>query len=219
MDGLRNLFDTLIEYHWSSIEMGEFTVLNACEDPLSVLVAIVLSQNTNDVNSTRAYRSLAQRVGCPMKPESILEMSVEELAEVIRVSGMHHIKARTIVNLVKSVSVEELVKLDPLELRSRLLAIRGIGYKTADVFLLMYRKFPVFPIDTHIRRVLTRYGVVRRGDSYEAIRRTVENYLPEDPDYLTRAHLSLIKHGRAVCRARKPLCEMCPVSSWCAKIV
>lgn len=189
-----------------------------CGDPLSVLVAVILSQNTNDVNSTRAFRSLIQKTGCPLKPEAILSMDAGKLAETIKVSGMQHTKAKTIISLVKSVSTEELEESNPLELRAKLLRVPGIGYKTADVFLLMYRRFPVFPIDTHIRRVLVRYGAVGPKDDYETIRTTVEAATPRDVDYLIRSHLSLIKHGRTTCGARKPLCDECPVSSSCAKV-
>lgn len=214
---LRHLFDTVIERYWSSIDLGEFAVLRARGDPFSVLVAVVLSQNTSDVNATRAYESLVRRVGRPVRPEALLEIGVEGIAEAVRVSGMQRIKARTIVGLARSVSVRELEELDPLELRSRLLSVPGVGYKTADVFLLMYRRYPVFPMDTHIRRVLTRYGVARPGEDYEAVRRTVEALLPRDPDYLLKAHLSLIEHGRTVCKARRPRCSECPVSDGCAK--
>ncbi|MEM4665374.1 MAG: hypothetical protein QW271_06485 [Sulfolobales archaeon] len=178
-----------------------------------------MSQNTNDTNSTRAYESLVRKVGCPLKPAALLKLGVDGIAEAIRVSGMQYVKAETIINLVNSISVEELVELDPAELRAKLLSVRGIGYKTADVFLLMYRKYPVFPIDTHIRRVLIRYGAVKPGDSYEHIRSVVESSLPRDPEYLVKAHLSLIKHGRTVCRARKPDCQRCPVSEYCAKVI
>lgn len=214
---LRRLFDAVIERYWSSLDLGEFTVFNASGDPLSLLVAVVLSQNTNDANSTRAYASLIRVVGYPIRPEAILEVGLEGVADAIRVSGMQYVKAKTIVNLVRSVTVDELDRLEPQELRRRLLSVPGIGYKTADVFLLMYRRFPVFPIDTHIRRVLTRYGVVDPGDDYETVRSTVEARLPRDPDYIMKAHLCLIKHGRAVCRARRPGCRNCLVSEHCAK--
>lgn len=182
-----------------------------------MLVAVILSQNTNDANSTRAYASLIKRVGYPIRPEVILEVGLEGVADAIRVSGMQYVKARAILNLVRSVTVDELDGLEPLELRRKLLSVPGIGYKTADVFLLMYRRFPVFPIDTHIRRVLTRYGAVDPRDDYETMRSTVEAHLPRDPDYMMKAHLCLIKHGRTVCKARRPDCQRCLVSEHCAK--
>jgi len=216
---LRYLFDKVVEYYWSSIDLGEFTVFNTRGDPLSVLIAVILSQNTSDTNSTRAYESLVRRAGYPIKPTALLELGVNGIADAIRVSGMQYIKAKTIVNLVNSVSVDELEKLDPKELRVKLLSVEGIGYKTADVFLLMYRKFPVFPIDTHIRRVLIRYGAANPRDSYESMRSLAEASMPRDPEYLLKAHLSLIKHGRTMCRARKPDCVRCPVSEHCAKVL
>ncbi|MEM1911478.1 MAG: hypothetical protein QW780_04160 [Sulfolobales archaeon] len=178
-----------------------------------------MSQNTSDVNSTRAYESLVGKAGYPLRPDALLKLGVSGIAEAIRVSGMQYIKAKTIINLVNSIRVKELVELDPMELRAKLLSVRGIGYKTADVFLLIYRKYPVFPIDTHIRRVLIRYGAVKPGDSYERARSVVESVLPRDPEYLVKAHLSLIKHGRTICRARKPDCQRCLVSEYCAKAI
>ncbi len=216
---VRHLFDTVIERYWSGIDLSEFTVLRARGDPLSVLVAVVLSQNTSDVNSTRAYESLARRTGLPMRPEVILELGVEGVAEAVRVSGMQYVKAGTIVRLAQSVNPRELEELDPPLLRTRLLSVPGVGYKTADVFLLMYRRYPVFPMDTHIRRTLVRYGIAKRGEGYEAVRLRVEAHLPRDPDYLLRAHLSLIEHGRTVCKARRPRCSECPVSEGCARVL
>lgn len=216
--GLRYLVDTVIEYYRGSLDIREFTIFNAHSDPVSVLIAVILSQNTNDLNSTRAYRTLVERVGYPLRPEVLLSIGLNDLADMIRISGMQYVKAKTILNLVRSITSKELAELDPEELRKRLLKIPGIGYKTADVFLLMFRRYPVFPIDTHIRRILIRYGAVSPRDSYETMRKRVEKDLPKDPDYLLRAHLSLIKHGRTICRARVFKCGECPVVKYCAKV-
>lgn len=215
---VRQLVESVIEFHIGELKLEEFAVFNTRGDPLSVIVATILSQNTNDKNAVRAYKTLAEVVGTPLKPEALLALGVEGIARAIRVSGMHQVKARAIVNLANSVTIQELEELEPMSLRSKLLSVPGIGYKTADVFLLMYRRYPIFPIDTHIRRILVRYGVVRPGDSYERIRLTVEEELPRDPEYLMKAHLSLIRHGRTVCKALRPRCGDCPVASTCLRV-
>ena len=214
---VRYLCDRAIEYYWNRMDLQDFTALRAPADPYYILIATVLSQNTSDVNSTRALANLIDIVGVPIDVGKVLEMGVERLAELIRVSGLHYAKARTIVQLLRSLSREELEYEEPESLRVKLLSVSGIGYKTADVFLLMYRKHPVFPMDTHIRRVLHRYGAVDRRESYEKARKRVEEELPREADYLLRAHLSLIQHGRSTCKARKPLCSTCIVASECPK--
>lgn len=218
MGRIRQLVESVIEYHVDKLKLEEFAIFNIQKDPLSVIVATILSQNTNDKNAIRAYKALAEVVGTPLKPGALLALGVEGIARAIRVSGMHQIKARTIINLVSSVTTQELEELEPMSLRSKLLEVPGIGYKTADVFLLMYRKYPIFPVDTHIRRVLARYGVVRPWDSYERIRLAVEGELPRDPEYLMKAHLSLIRHGRTVCKALRPRCGDCLVASTCLRV-
>jgi len=214
---VRYLCDRAIEYYWGRVNPEDFTVFRAPADPYYILVATVLSQNTSDVNSTRALARLIEVVGIPIDVGKVLEMGVEKLAELIRVSGLHYAKARTIVQLLRFLSREELEHEEPELLRAKLLKVPGIGYKTVDVFLLMYRRYPVFPMDTHIRRVLHRYGVVDRRESYEKARRLVEEELPREADYLLKAHLSLIQHGRSTCKARKPLCGTCIVTLECSK--
>jgi len=210
--------EPIIRFHINELKLDEFTVFSAHRDPLSVIVATILSQNTNDKNATKAYRALAEAVGTPLRPEALLALGVEGIARTIRASGMQYIKARAIVSLVSSITIQELEMLEPESLRSRLLEVPGVGYKTADVFLLMYRRYPVFPVDTHIRRILVRYGAVGSRDNYERMRLTVERDLPRDPEYLLKAHLSLIRHGRTVCKALKPRCGNCPVASTCPRV-
>jgi endonuclease-3 len=214
---VRYLCDRVIEYYWSRVNPRDFIALVAPRDPYYILIATILSQNTSDVNSSRALARLIEVVGVPVDVGRVLELGVEGLAELIRVSGLHYAKARTIIQLLRSLSREELEHDEPELLRAKLLKIPGIGYKTADVFLLMYRKYPVFPMDTHIRRVLHRYGAVDRREDYERARRRVEEELPREADYLLKAHLSLIQHGRSTCKARKPLCGTCVVNPECPK--
>jgi endonuclease-3 len=214
---VRYLCDRVIEYYWSRINPQNFTALTAPRDPYYILIATILSQNTSDVNSSRALARLIEVVGVPVDVGKILELGVERLAELIRVSGLHYAKARTILQLLRSLSRDELEYDEPELLRTKLLKIPGIGYKTADVFLLMYRNHPIFPIDTHIRRVLHRYGTVDLRENYERARRRVEEELPREANYLLKAHLSLIQHGRSTCKARKPLCNTCIVNPECLK--
>jgi endonuclease-3 len=157
------------------------------------------------------------RVGPDLNPDKLRKLHVEEIANLIRPSGMHRIKSKTILNVLSALDDDALMNKEPSELRNILLGIPGIGPKTTDVFLLMHRGYPTFPIDTHIRRILIRLGIVSKNWRYDQIRDVVMKILPEDK-YLN-AHLLLIHHGRKYCKAIKPLCEECPIRKLCPRLV
>lgn len=213
--------ETLVSVYYPNIRLGDFPsyklVRNGAVHPIGVLVSIILSQNTSDRNAGAALRRLKERVGEYLDPVKLGEVSVEELEEIIRPSGMQRQKSRTILNVLKEFrdDPDALMREDPEKLRERLLRIDGVGPKTADVFLLFVRGYPTFPMDTHIRRFLERMGVGRRSEPYERLREKVLQLLPRDPKFLLAAHLAIIMHGRKVCRARRPLCYKCVINSLC----
>ena len=212
---------TLISVYYPNIRLDDFPsyklVRNGGIHPIGILVSIILSQNTSDRNASIALRRLKERVGEFLDPAKLRGVSVEELEEIIRPSGMQRQKSRAIVNVLKEFrsDPDALMREDPERLRERLLRIGGIGPKTADVFLLFVRGYPTFPMDTHIRRFLERMGIGRRSEPYERLRGRVLQLLPRDPEFLLAAHLAIIMHGRKVCRARNPLCHECVINSMC----
>jgi len=184
--------------------------------PLESLIGIILSQNSTDKNAWKALENLLNYYGGRITAEKIGSTDLRVLESLIRPAGIYRSKARTIKNLVSTLSEEELVGLDVNELRERLSSIRGIGPKTVDVFLASVRGVPTFPIDTHIRRILYRLGVIsKRTESYDKIRSLVVSQVP--PDKLLATHYVLILHGRTVCKARNPRCSECPVEDLCEK--
>lgn len=184
--------------------------------PLESLIGIILSQNSTDKNAWKALENLLNYYGGRVTAEKIGSTDLRVLESLIRPAGIYRSKARTIKNLVSTLSEEELVGLDVNELRERLSSIRGIGPKTVDVFLASVRGVPTFPIDTHIRRILYRLGVIsKRTESYDKIRSLVVSQVP--PDKLLATHYVLILHGRTVCKARNPRCSECPVEDLCEK--
>jgi len=91
----------------------------------------------------------------------------------------------------------------------------GSGKKTAGIVLLFSLDKPYFPVDTHIRRVLSRIGLIEKGKDPH---RVMNGVLPKDPDLMRGLHLHLIRLGRTVCRPRRPDCPACPLSSGCPVI-
>ncbi len=182
------------------------------------LVLTILNQNTSDVLADKALRNLWTRFGRPLIPEVLANCDLNELADLIRVSGMYRRKAGTIVSLARSLlsmGGEDYLKIAPVsEIVNLLRSVKGLGEKSIDVFLLFKRDYPTFPIDTHIRRVCSRLGL-SESSSYLRLREYFVRQLGPDVSLLRLAHLVLIHHGRAVCRASSPKCDSCPINVQC----
>ena len=189
------------------------------KDLFEFIIGVLLSQNTSDKNAIRAYNNLLSNLGS-VTPEKILMKKPEEIALLIKPAGTHFQRAKRIIELAKIFSDNEFVsklvnriKNSTVEEgRKILMSLPGVGEKTADIVLLMYFGKPVFPVDTHIRRVTKRLGYVKKNN-YETISRWWMSQL-EPRDYLI-AHLLLITHGRKTFKARKPKCRECPIKDLC----
>ncbi len=188
------------------------------QEPLSLLVRTILSQNTTDRNRDRAFASLCNRWA---SWEDVLSAPVGELAEAIKGAGLHQQRAQRIHAVLQRISDEQgslqldfLGKLVPADAEAWLLTLPGVGKKTAYIVLSMGFSLPRFPVDTHIQRVATRLGVVsERADPHE----TLAPLVP--PRREIPLHLNLIRLGREVCRARRPQCADCPLPDLCPLVL
>jgi len=218
---LREIIKKLLEFYNFNPKPEDFLAIKAVKEgmhPFGILVSIILTQNTSDKNALKAFDNLRRYISPDLNPASFKDIKTKELAKLIKPSGMQLIKAKTIKNLLRALDLKELnslLELDPETLKEKLKAVKGIGPKTTDVFLLMTRKYPTFPIDTHIRRVLARLGCISEKESYYSIRKKVINQLGKDPILLYKAHIILIIHGRTLCTARSPKCNTCPLKQLC----
>lgn len=188
-------------------------------DPFKNLVIGILSQNTSDRNSTRAYINLKRKF--KIEPEELAKAKESEISRAIKVGGMYKIKARRIKELTKVLmekfkgDLREITKLPPKEARKILTSLPGIGEKTADVFLAYCMKESTIPVDTNIARVAKRIGLVKREAGYKEIQKALKNIFSKNERI--RGHELLIRLGRDFCKAKNPLCEGCPISSICKK--
>ena len=187
-------------------------------DPVASLVLTILSQNTNDVNRDRAFEQLLARFPTW---EAVRDAGLEELVEAIRPAGLAPTKGPRIQGALQRVTAERgEISLDfladlPLEkARAWLLAIPGVGPKTAAIVLLFALGRPAFPVDTHVHRVTRRLGLIPEKTSREKAHLLLEQLVP--PEIYYPFHLNLIEHGRAVCHARNPECARCTLRDHCA---
>lgn len=188
------------------------------QDPLSELIQTVLSQNTADVNSDRAFASLMERFAGDW--EAVRAAPTTEVADAIRIGGLAEIKSARIKAILGEIAARvgalDLMFLHhvPLEEgRTFLRSLGGVGPKTAACVLLFACGKPALPVDTHVHRVSQRLGLVPTKATAEQSHALLEAMIP--PPLVYTFHMNLIRHGRRVCKAQRPLCAECAVVDLC----
>jgi endonuclease-3 len=186
-------------------------------DPLSELIMTILSQNTSDHNSRRAFDSLLTRFG---SWEAVAEGSVEAIAEAIKLGGLAQVKAPRIKQILEqiqeqrgSLDLKFLKKMPVAEAKIWLRSLPGVGPKTAACVLLFSLGKPVLPVDTHILRVAKRLGLIDSRVSAEKAHEILGDMVPAK--YVYQFHINMIEHGRRVCKAQRPRCQECVLLKVC----
>ncbi len=186
-------------------------------DPFETLIVTIISQNTADRNTARAFENLSKQF--EVTPQALSKAETSKLEDCLHVAGLYKSKAKTIQTVSKIIlekfqgSLKPVLSLPLEEARKTLTELPGVGPKTADVVLLFSANQPIIPVDTHVNRVSKRLGLAPANGGYEDVRLSLQS-LFDPKDYLA-VHLLLIEHGRKYCKARRPLCPECPVNAYC----
>jgi len=185
--------------------------------PLDGLVATLLSQNTNDRNSERAFYEMREKYP---SWEMVEEASYESLVDSIRIAGLAPTKAARIKEILAQVkkdfgqfSLDHLRDWNPPSAREYLENLPGIGPKTAGCVLAFELGMPSFPVDTHVARITKRLGWFLPSRNPVEIQQEMEKMVP--PERQAGGHLNFILHGRNTCHARKPSCNACALADIC----
>lgn len=186
--------------------------------PVDELVLTILSQNTADTNSFRAFTAL--RAAYPSW-DAVLAAPTDELEDVIRPGGLAPTKSKRIQHVLAEVHAATGGSWDlgflgswPLEeARAWLTSLPGIGRKTASIVLLFNFGRPAMPVDTHVHRVAWRLGMIAPNTPLDRAHDLLEEVLT--PDEMYPFHVELIRHGRDTCRAPRPICGLCPLTDIC----
>ncbi len=185
--------------------------------PVDELVSTILSQNTTDTNRDRAFFALKDRY-----PEWQMVIDAPESAviETVRSAGLANQKGPRIqaaLQVIKNehgeISLDFLADLALNDARNWLVNLNGVGPKTAAIVLLFSFNRPAFPVDTHVYRLSSRLGLIDDKLSVEKAHEVLEKII--EPASYYAFHLNLIRHGREVCSARNPKCELCPLQDLC----
>ena len=187
------------------------------QSPVEVLVQTILSQNTSDRNSGRAFERLVASFG---SWEDMADASVGEISRSIEAGGLGEVKARYIKQALGEIrrrldgfELDFLKKLPVDEARDWLRQLPGVGMKTASCVLIFSLGMPALPVDTHVLRVAKRLGLIDSKISAEKAHKLLEGLVP--PEDVYQFHVLLIEHGRKICKAQRPRCKECVLRELC----
>lgn len=195
-------------------------------DPIAELILTVLSQSTNDRNRDVAYLRLRERMATWAQ---VRDAPLAEVEEAIRPGGISKVKSARIQAILRAISDDpgpsvatesaEDLSLDWLpevpiaEARDYLVALPGVGRKTAACVLLFAYGLHDVPVDTHVSRVGMRLHLLRPGAPFEELHDQMLALTP--PGQELELHVNLLRHGRRTCHARSPACEECALARMC----
>jgi endonuclease-3 len=206
---MRHVLDDLRE-RWGEIRQN-------IRPPLTVLVHGVLSQNTSDVNSARAFESLMDTFG---DWPAVAQASREEIAEAIKSGGLAAQKSGSIRQILDWLQdrdgdycLDFMRGWTDEDIEQRLMEFKGVGVKTARLTLLFGFDRPVFVVDTHVHRVARRIGLISESCGREKAHDILQDLIP--PERRHAGHLLMIRHGRRTCKSRSPQCRECCVRTYC----
>ena len=192
-------------------------------EPTGAIVLGILSANTNDNNRDRAFAQLIKQYpNEKTRWQDVANSKQDELAQIIRPAGMSMIRAERVINTLNGLktqfgeySAQAFLDMEPQKAFEELQKFKGIGGKTAAVFLVFNsdKEIPFFPVDTHIHRLAHRMGIFPKKYNVEKIQKLFTELVPSS--IVLDFHVNLILLGRNICKARKVYCDKCPVENIC----
>jgi endonuclease III len=189
--------------------------------PIAELILTVLSQSTNDRNRDVAFLRLRARMG---SWEQVRDAPTAEVEEAIRPGGISKVKSVRIQAILRAISddprdpghelsLDWLPRVPIGDARDYLIALPGVGRKTAACVLLFAFGLRDVPVDTHVSRVGARLGLLREGAPFEELHDAMLALTP--PGAELELHVNLLRHGRRTCHARRPACRECALARMC----
>lgn len=185
-------------------------------DPVEMLIATILSQNTNDNNSYKAYKNLKKRFPTW---DDVINAKVTSIEKEIKVAGLGKQKSRAIKDFLVSLKKDNgklslgfLKKYSDSDAIETLTRFNGVGVKTASCVLLFAMDRNICPVDTHVHRTTNRIGIIKAKSPDKTFLQLNDDF----PDRIAHSfHTNLIRLGREICKPQKPNCVSCPLLKIC----
>jgi len=200
-------FEKIIDYFNTHQPVAETEL--QYKNPYQLLVAVILSAQCTDKRVNMVTPALFKAFP---KAEVLAEASSDEVFEYIRSISYPNNKAKHLVGMAKML-VHDFKGVVPSEV-DELQKMPGVGRKTANVIASVVYEKPAMAVDTHVFRVSNRLGLTTNSKTPLETEKQLVKHIPEDK--IAIAHHWLILHGRYICVARTPKCEICPLTQWCA---
>lgn len=199
-------YAAVIDYFTQAMPVAETELEYA--NPFGLIVSVILSAQCTDKRVNLITPSLLERFPTPL---SMAEAGPGEIFPFIRSCSYPNSKARHLAAMARRlVDVYDSQVPESVE---ELMTLPGVGRKTANVITGVAFGHPAMPVDTHVFRVAKRVGLTENAKTPEAAERQLVEHFPRQ--ILFKAHHWLILHGRYICMARKPKCEICGLRSCC----
>lgn len=186
-------------------------LMDSFKNPYLVLIACILSLRTNDKTT---YPATLRMLELAKNPEQMKDVDVDILAKAIYPVGFYKNKAEQIIELSKIIvekydskvpdSIEELCK------------FKGVGRKTANLVMTLGFGEPAICVDVHVHRIFNRLGYIKTKTPEET-EFALRDKLPKE--HWIPINTLLVTHGQNVCKPIKPMCDVCPISQYCSKLV
>jgi len=203
---LKERYKAFVEY-FSTHNPDAQTELNY-GNPFELLIAVILSAQCTDKRINQVTPALFERYP---DPQSLAESSVEEVFTYIRSVSYPNNKAKHLVGMAQKLLTEFNAEIP--EKVEDLIKLPGVGRKTANVISSVVFHNPAMAVDTHVFRVADRIGLTSKATTPLATEKQLVKHLPKDS--IAVAHHWLILHGRYICLARSPKCDICLITHFC----
>ena len=185
--------------------------------PLDELIKTILSQNTTDSNSHRAFAALKDNFD---SWDGLLNASDSDVIELIKTGGLAKTKTGYIKNVLKelrenagALDLAFLKEMSDAAALGYLIGLPGVGAKTAHCVLAFSLGRDVFPVDTHVLRLSKRWELIPQKTDMTRAHKLWAEMTPSGQSY--PLHMNIIRHGRTVCYARNPECGVCALADIC----
>jgi endonuclease-3 related protein len=186
------------------------------EGPFEVIIGAILTQNVSWDNASKAIANL--KAANKLNPIALYKSSPGDIAPLIRPSRFYNMKSVKIKNFMDFFFKEyggdmaAMADEDPVILKRKFFAVKGLGQETVDCILLYACEMPVFVVDAYTKRIFKRYGIFKGDPSYEEIQGYFMENLPEDVALFNDYHAQIVHLGNSTCKST-PRCESCPIAN------
>ena len=177
------------------------------KNPFELLIATILSAQCTDVQVNKTTAVLFKEL---KTPKDYVNLSVDELGVLIHSCGFYNTKSKNIIATC-NILIEKYGGKVPDNI-NELITLPGVGRKTANVVVSNAYNIPAIAVDTHVFRVSNRIGLANSDNVFDTEKDLMGKISKE---MWSKAHHLLIFHGRRICKARRPLCEECPLTEYC----